>query len=583
MYRRRMTEFLSQNTFRITVIIIVFLLIGTYVTPLLATIPEQQHTQSDQTITEGQILYSPMWSTMTYLRECTGELNHTWYSTYSPGAMVRWVGHGTILRAIRVTAGPDYTGGTGGGIQKILWDGTIVWDFRYNTDEYLSHHDIRMLPNGNILMIAWETKTRVEAIAAGRNPIFVTTQGFLPDHIIEVQQTGPTSGSIVWEWHVWDHLIQDYDSSKDNYGMVADHPELVNINYITSTHPDWMHTNSIDYNEEFDQILLSVHNFNEIWVIDHSTTTEEAASHTGGNSGKGGDLLYRWGNPAAYGRGTASDQKLFLQHDANWIDSGCPGDGHILLFNNGGVRLFSTVDEIVPPVDETGKYYITEGSPYGPTNPTWTYSPQPSFYASFLSGAERLSSGNTLITNGETGEVLEVTPEGVTVWYYNIGWQIFKVVYIPPQEPEEPNIPDVHCAGSLSWPDVEPGATLTGDFRVQNIGDNESLLNWRINTSSISWGTWSFIPDSGNNLAPEDGSLTVHLTVIAPDEPDSTFEGSIRIENVEDPTDFDTVPVILTTPIKIIPPWLIYLRQFFSHIFQQHALLQRLCELLSIQ
>ncbi len=79
--------------------------------------------------------------------------------------------------------------------------------------------------------------------------------GFMPDHIIEVQPTGPTSGTIVWEWHVWDHLIQDYDSSKANYGVVGDHPELVDINYVTSTQQDWMHTNSIDYNEKFDQIL----------------------------------------------------------------------------------------------------------------------------------------------------------------------------------------------------------------------------------------------------------------------------------------------------------------------------------------
>jgi len=63
---------------------------------------------------------------------------------------------------------------------------------------------------------------------------------------------------------------------------VADHPELIDINF-GGRHADWNHLNSIDYNEEFDQILLSSHNQNEIWVIDHSTTTEEAAGHTGGD------------------------------------------------------------------------------------------------------------------------------------------------------------------------------------------------------------------------------------------------------------------------------------------------------------
>ena len=87
-----------------------------------------------------------------------------------------------------------------------------------------------------------------------------------------------------------------------------------------------MHTNSIDYNEEFDQILISVRYFNEIWVIDHSTTTEEAAGHTGGNSGKGGDLLYRWGNPKNIGREPRVINSSLGQHDASWIE-GCPWKG----------------------------------------------------------------------------------------------------------------------------------------------------------------------------------------------------------------------------------------------------------------
>ena len=124
----------------------------------------------------------------------------------------------------------------------------------------------------------------------------------MPDHVIEVKPTGPSSGDIVWEWYVWDHLIQDYDPSQHNYGDVEEHPELIDINF-GSYNADWIHTNSIDYNEEFDQILLSSRTFSEIWVIDHSTTTEEAAGHTGGNSGMGGDILYRWGNPHAYRAG----------------------------------------------------------------------------------------------------------------------------------------------------------------------------------------------------------------------------------------------------------------------------------------
>jgi len=442
---------------------------------------------------------------------------------------------------------------------------------------------MKTLPNGNVLLIAWETKTRTEAIAAGRNPTYAPSQGVWTDHLIEVQPTGPTSGTIVWEWHAWDHLIQDYDSSKPNYDSVVDHPELIDVNYAAAGQIDWMHTNSIDYNKDFDQILISVHNFNEIWVIDHSTTTVEAAGHTGGNSGKGGDLLYRWGNPAAYRRGNTNDKKLSFQHDATWIDEGCPGEGNILVFNNGvnrpgGLR-YSSVDEITPPVNENGEYYLAQGSAYGPMTQTWIYTANPptSFYAGHISGAWRLPSGNTLITDGETGKVFEVTPALTTVWQYNTGGQVFKVVYIPPEEQSpQPNTPNLECSGSLSWTNIEPGAKVSGYFQVQNIGDTNSLLNWTINTSLITWGTWTITPESGTHLTPAEGQINVHVSIIAPTDENSEFDGYLRVENINDSNDFELVPVILKTPVKLIPNWLIFLQQFWSHFLQKHLFMERL-------
>ncbi len=580
--KRSTVNFFTE--FRLMIFFIIFLLLSTSI-PLSSS--QQLHQDPlPLNFSEGQFLYSPMWTTTTYLRHADGSLNHSWTSSYFPGIAVWWLGDGTILRTIRTGSGGG-TGGSGGGVQKVEWDGTIVWDFRYNTNGVLSHHDVKTLPNGNVLLIAWETKTRTETIAQGRNPSYVSNSGFWPDHVIEVQPTGPSSGEIVWEWHAWDHLVQDYDSSKENYGVVGDHPELIDINYATSTQLDWMHTNSVDYHAQFDQVLLSVHNFNEIWVIDHSTTTEEAAGHTGGNSGKGGDLLYRWGNQMTYDEGTTTDRKLFSQHDASWIDEGLPGEGDILIFNNGANRPgshYSTVDQITPPVNENGEYALEPGSAYGPETQTWSYvaNPPTSFYSSFISGAWRLSSGNTLITNGETGKIFEVTPEGTTVWQYNTGGQLFKAVYIPPEAPEPPpqneTAPNLDCSGILSWTDIKPGATVAGNFQIQNIGDNESLLNWTINISSISWGTWSFNPQSGIRLTPEDGSVTVLATLTAPDEPESDFEGFLRVENINDATDFDIIPVMLSTPAKIIPPWLTFLQQFLSFILQKHPVLERLVD-----
>jgi len=568
-----------------TIFLIIILLLGTCFIPSSITQTVNQNKLQTEYIDDGQILFSPMYSTKTYLINRNGEVNHSWSSSYTPGVAVYILDDGTIVRTIRLAI----YGGAGGGVQKITWDGTKIWDFKYYTDDYLSHHDIELLPNGNVLMIAWESKTREEAINAGRDPNKIQVhEEFMPDHVIEVEPTGPTSGDIVWEWHVWDHLIQDYDPSKDNYGVVEDHPELIDINFgpyiFSQPIADWLHTNSIDYNEEFDQILLSIHNFNEIWIIDHSTTKEEAASHTGGNSGKGGDLLYRWGNPRAYRAGTTSDQKLFNQHDASWIEPGYPGDGNILIFNNGINRSdgrYSSVDEIVPPVDSNGNYFLEPGSSYGPEEPIWIYTADDptDFYAYYVSGAQRLSNGNTLICDGPAGRFFEVTSEKEEIWEYVNPYptqafnHVFKIQYIPPeQSPEEP---DLYCEGSLNWKNVKTGITINGNFQVKNIGNTSSLLSWNIE-SFPNWGNWSFNPNHGENLTPEDGPVNVKVSVVAPDEKMKKFEGYIRVENKENPDDFDVIPVTLKTPKNVfhsvIYQLILKLRQIFP-IFEKMFIL----------
>ncbi len=538
------------------------LLFGTCFIPLSMTQTVNQNYEQCIYAGEGQILFAPMQSKTTYLIDKDGTVNHTWSSSYTPGESVYMLDDGSILYTGKLSFSG---GGAGGAVQRIAWDGSIIWDFTYYTSDYLNHHDIEPLPNGNILMIAWEYKTRNEAIAAGRDPNYLQGNTIKPDHVIEVEPTGPTGGDIVWEWHAWDHLIQDYDPSKDNYGVVADHPELIDINF-GSNKADWLHTNSIDYNEEFDQILVSVHNFNEIWVIDHSTTTAEAAGHTGGNSGRGGDILYRWGNPRAYRAGTTGDQKFFSQHDARWIEPGYPGEGNILVFNNGGGRPgpdYTSVDEIEPPVDSNGSYYLEPGFTYGPEEQIWIY--DANFYAWFVGGAQRLPNGNTLICNGPAGKFLEVTPEKIIVWQYENPYpnpvqnNVFKIQYYPPEEPQ-PDEPDLDCEGSFNWIDVKAGVTLNGNFQIKNIGDASSLLNWKIE-SFPNWGNWSFNPESGENLTPEDGPVAVQVTVVTPDDPNKEFEGYIRVENQENPEDFDVIPVYLKTPRKrtISAPFLDFL------------------------
>ena len=216
-------------------------------------------------------------------------------------------------------------------------------------------------------------------------------------------------------------MIQDFDTTKSNYGVVANHPELINVNGTGSKIPQfWNHVNGIDYNASLDQIMLSIRGNSELFVIDHNTTTTQASGHTGGRYNKGGDILYRWGDPQQYGRGTNATRMLYQQHHTHWIEPGLPGAGNILIYNNGIGRDYSSVDEIVPPVDAAGNYSIIAGAAFGPSSLNWAYvgTPPSSFYSAEISGAERLPNGNTLITEGVKGNLFEVTPSGQIIWEY---------------------------------------------------------------------------------------------------------------------------------------------------------------------
>lgn len=374
---------------------------------------------------EGQTLLGAMNSPVTYLIEMDGTVTRTWHGASGPASMAYLLDDGSILRPCHDPAGDFNGGGSGGRIQRIDENDDVVWDYYFSATDHQQHHDIQPMPNGNVLLIAWELKTLEEAIDAGRQ---VISSNMWPTLIAEVEPSGATGGNVVWEWHLWDHLIQDADPAKPNYGVVADHPELVDINYgNVSGGPspgDWIHANAIDYNEDLDQILFSSRTFNEVYVIDHSTTTEEAAGHTGGNSGMGGDILYRWGNPEVYDRGSSADRYFYVVHGANWIDPGLPGEGNILAFNNGDrpgpSNDYSTVDEITPPVDQYGNYTIEPGSPFGPDAPIWTYGGPGGFYGGpSQCGAYRMPNGNTVICVSTGGYLFEVTESGETVWDYD--------------------------------------------------------------------------------------------------------------------------------------------------------------------
>ena len=379
--------------------------------------------RNDASSFNGYTLFSPNTSTETYLINNCGQVVHQWSSTFTPAASVYLLENGNLLRTGKIANDDIGFGGVGGKIELFDWNNTLLWEYTYSTNLVSQHHDIFPLPNGNILMLAVTTMTGPEAIQAGRDPSLLDDNKLFNEQVLELEPVlGTNQANIVWEWNVKDHLIQDFDASKDNFGVVTDNPQILDINYLNQTKApaNWLHINSMQYNATLDQLILSTRIVSEIYIIDHSTTTAEAASHTGGTYGKGGDFLYRWGNPEAYDHGTSANRTLFRQHYPHWIPDGLTDEGKIIIFNNGGDRVYSSIDIIDPPISTPGVYIYDVTDGYGPINPEWTYTdPVPTnFFSTILSSAQRLPNGNTLICDGDSGYFFEIDSNKSIVWEY---------------------------------------------------------------------------------------------------------------------------------------------------------------------
>lgn len=410
---------------------------------------------------EGYTLFAPLNSTQVFLVDLAGEVVHTWDLPGSPASGLYLQDDGSLFVCTRADDDPRFGGGgIGGWVHRLAPDSSVLWSYRLADEHRHLHHDIEPLPSGNVLAIAWERVSRQEAIALGRAPGHVGERGLWPDVVLELRPLPPDGAEVVWEWRAWDHIVQDVFPGRPHYGAIGDHPGRIDVNGDHRDTPppteeelrrqreleeemaalgytggeeedeevdaraqrsgDWLHTNAVAYHPALELIVLSTPHFSELWVIDHSTTTEEAASSEGGRWGRGGDILWRWGNPRMHGAGDADDRRLFYQHDPTWLDTGGE-DLRLLVFNNGGGRAdgdYTTVEELVLPFDARSGLRMEAGAPCAPAEPAWRYSDRASFFAAFISGAQRLPNGNTLICSGPQGRIFEVTPEGSVVWDY---------------------------------------------------------------------------------------------------------------------------------------------------------------------
>jgi hypothetical protein len=339
---------------------------------------------------EGYTLFAPLTTKKTYLIDMEGNLIHTWDSEYYPGLFAQLLPNGNLLRAGRPQAVYCGIDGIGGYIEEIDWNGKVVWSFKgMFTKNQVQHHAFYRMANGNTMILGWERIENEKMIAKGRDPKTIPTKSvkskgiyhrdFWLDFLWEVDP----AGKIVWEWHVFDHLGKGPDKLDPNYILPLPVGEIYNTY-------DWSHFNSVEYIAETNQVLMNSRNLAEFYLVDYKT----------------GKIVYRWGNPSAYGAGKApsyfdmGDQKMFGSHDARWL-----GDGKVSVFDNGSEN----------PEGTRSKVFIVNTK----TNEVeWKYEAwdQSSFFTHRQGAAQLLPNGNMLITASNVGHLFEVTKRGEIAW-----------------------------------------------------------------------------------------------------------------------------------------------------------------------
>ncbi len=325
----------------------------------------------------------------------SGERMWSWEFNESLGNDLKLLPSAHVLGMFNYEESPIKFGGGYAGLTQIIdFNDSITWEFKYASKNFLSHHESVFLPNGDLLMLSWERVSEKESLMHG-----VNMEGdIFPEKIIQIDTA---TKEIVWQWRSWDHIVQDYDASKLSYGNILQNKQLIDINYALRENGDIMHANGIFYDAASDVIFVSVNYYSEVWVIDHQYNIAET-------SGVSGDLIFRLGNPRAY-KDTLANVLLDRTHTPNLIPLGYPGSGNLLLFNNGLKAKKSTVYEFNLPekltIENIDKARLI-----------WSFSDDSLSYGR-ISGAYRLSNGNTLICEGDYG-FWEVTDRNKIVWKY---------------------------------------------------------------------------------------------------------------------------------------------------------------------
>ena len=381
----------------------------------------------------GYTLFSPTAGRASYLIDPQGRVVHKWDlpEGMSIFKQVYLLANGNLLRGIKPSEQVMDKQGPGGTLQEVDWNGEVVWEYRSPDAHTRMREDYVRLPNGNTIFMAFHRVSREEALALGATPerIGEGVETLWPNKAVEIDP----SGRIVWEWRFWDHY------SSDSSGNTRD-PGRVDINLIEAPvaeiNRDMSHSSTLDYDPVTDRILISARITSEVYVIDHGTADyDDPPRGIAAARGPAGAILQRFGNPGNYAAGLPQrgsdpgDRVFFAQHGPGWIEAGLPGEGHLLIHNNGvgrtGAEPGSSVGGVIQIarrflLSNTDDYATIDEIDPASGEVVWRFRAEhPQAISGFvMGGAQRLANGNTHVTSGQHGHLFEVTPSGEVVWEY---------------------------------------------------------------------------------------------------------------------------------------------------------------------
>lgn len=321
-------------------------------------------------ISWGYTLLSPMNSFddlkekgKVYLVDLYGKPVQTWSTQYQAfNAAIKKNGN-LVVTLVKPDKNSNYpAGGRTGIIQELDWNGEILWEYQNN----MLHHDFDILPNGNIAALIWDEipKEIAQKIKGGVKGTEFKGNIFA-DAIIEINK----QGQIDWTWHAFEHL----DLNQDSLSPLDPRAE-------------WTHSNSIQYLDKNPingqaAYLISMRDIDTVAIVGKNT----------------GQIIWR-----------SKPGLLAHQHDATMLSN-----GNILVFDNGlyrkpkpRPRLGSKVVEVNPQKNQVVWEF----------NGGKTGIEQVNFFEPIISGAQRLENGNTLIIEGVSGHLFEITKDKQLVW-----------------------------------------------------------------------------------------------------------------------------------------------------------------------